>query len=48
MTYFTCKACGKPVKVEHGKVVRTDCAPSCDAPVIAHMRASATGEGGVR
>lgn len=45
MTTFTCKACGKAVKVEDGKPVR-DC--KCDAPVIAHLKAHATGEGGVK
>ena len=45
MTTYTCKACGKPVAVINGQIVR-QCA--CDAPVTADIKATARGAGAVR
>jgi uncharacterized Zn finger protein (UPF0148 family) len=42
MTTYTCKECGKPVtRTEDGGIVR-NC--NCNAPIIAHLAATATGE----
>ncbi len=44
MTY-TCAKCNAPAKVVNGTITRT-C--GCNAAIIAHMKAHATGEGGVK
>jgi DNA-directed RNA polymerase subunit RPC12/RpoP len=45
MTRYTCKECGKEIKrTSDGGVIR-DC--GCDAPIIAHLKATATGESSV-
>jgi DNA-directed RNA polymerase subunit RPC12/RpoP len=41
MTTYVCSGCGKPVEVKDGAVIRP-C--KCDAPVIANLKARATGE----
>lgn len=41
MTTYECKDCGKPAQVKNGALVR-DC--QCSAPVIANLKAHATGE----
>lgn len=43
MTTYSCKACGQDVSVKDGKVIRT-C--TCEAGVVAHLSATATGAGG--
>ena len=45
MTTYTCQKCGTAATVENGVVVR-GCA--CAAPVIANIKAHATGQGGVK
>lgn len=40
-TRYTCEKCGKDVRVVDGKIER-DC--TCNAGVIAHMRATVTGQ----
>lgn len=46
MARLTCKECGAPAKVEDGVVVRT-CAHD-KVPVVADMKATARGAGGMR
>lgn len=41
MTTYECKSCGSPATVRNGVLVR-DC--HCDAPIIANLKAHATGE----
>jgi hypothetical protein len=41
MTRYTCKTCGAPAQIKDDAVVKS-CA--CDAPIIAHLKATATGE----
>lgn len=43
MTTYTCKACEAPVQVDATGVHRS-C--TCEAPVIAHLTATASGQGG--
>jgi len=45
MTVYTCKACNAPATLNNGVVTPT-C--QCKAPIIAHLTATATGEGGVK
>jgi hypothetical protein len=42
MTSYTCRACHAPATVAQGRVLRT-CA--CLAPIIAHLKAVASGAG---
>lgn len=47
MTTYTCKECGKPVeRRKDGEFVRADCpnGQGCNAPIVAHLKAHATGE----
>jgi DNA-directed RNA polymerase subunit RPC12/RpoP len=45
MTAYTCKDCGKEVaRTSDGGVVR-NC--KCDAPIVAHIKATAKGESSV-
>lgn len=43
MTTYTCKACGTPAPLINGVVVP---ACKCAAPIVAHLKAHATGTGG--
>jgi hypothetical protein len=43
MTTYTCKACQAKVESD-ANGVRKSCA--CDAPIVAHLTATVTGEGG--
>lgn len=45
MTTYTCAQCGKPLPLVNGSPQRT-C--GCNAPIIANMKAHATGAGGVK
>lgn len=45
MTLYTCQSCKAPAAVLNG-VVQRSCA--CTAPVVAHLKAVATGQGGVK
>jgi hypothetical protein len=45
VTTYQCAACAAPAKVEAGVIVRT-CA--CQAPVLANLKATATGQGGIK
>jgi hypothetical protein len=41
VTTYECKACGKPATFRNGYLAR-DC--QCNAPIIANLKATATGE----
>jgi DNA-directed RNA polymerase subunit RPC12/RpoP len=42
MTRYTCKECGKTVnRTDDGAMIR-EC--NCNAPIIAHLKATATGK----
>jgi len=45
MTTYTCKACNAPASLFNG-TVKPSC--KCNAPITAHLKATATGEGGVK
>jgi endogenous inhibitor of DNA gyrase (YacG/DUF329 family) len=45
MTTYTCKECGKPVERGKDGAFVHNC--SCNAPIIADMKATATGEASV-
>ena len=44
MTTYTCTKCGKVLPVVNGAPLRDACA----APIIANLKAHATGEGGLK
>jgi len=45
MTTYTCESCKAPVTIVNGTPVRT-C--KCTAPIVASLRATVTGKGGVQ